>query len=607
MTYYHSLVCAILIFSQLFTAVKPDLATDKAVLLALRTAVRGRTLLWNTTESSPCKWVGVQCISNRISELRLPGMGLAGKLPENILGNLSQLVTLSLRFNALSGSLPSDLSSLGNLRNLYLQSNQFSGPLPTFIFSLKNLVRLSLGSNNFSGPISSDFSKLNRLGTLYLEQNQLTGEIPNLDFPGLVQFNVSDNLLTGRIPKKLSSKPKSAFAGNALCGRPLKSCNGNGTKRKVKFSVGLIAGIIGGFVVVVLVIFVILFLVCCRRGGKKDEVSVFRPSKESEVVKIPKEKNVENEDYFTAYPGLNEKGESVSGKKLVYFGKTEKSFDLEDLLRASAEVLGKGTFGTAYKAIFDSGMVVAVKRLKEVVVPDKVYREKIEAVGKMDHENLVPLRAYFYSVGENLLVYDYMPMGSLSALLHGSRGAGSTLLNWKVRTAIALGAARGVAYIHSQGPTVTHGNIKSSNILLTTSYQARVSDIGLAQLVGPNSSPNRVNGYRAPEVTDARKVSQKGDVYSFGVLLLELLTGKAPTHAFLNEEGVDLPRWVQSFVREEWTAEVFDVELRKYQHAEEDMVQLLQLAISCSAQYPDKRPPINEVAQKIEELYESGV
>lgn len=192
-------------------------------------------------------------------------------------------------------------------------------------------------------------------------------------------------------------------------------------------------------------------------------------------------------------------------------------------------------------------------------------------------------------------------------LFTGNRGAGSTLLNWKVRTAIALGAARGVAYIHSHGPTVTHGNIKSSNILLTTSYQARVSDIGLAQLVGPTTSPNRVNGYRAPEVTDARKVSQKGDVYSFGVLLLELLTGKAPTHALLNEEGVDLPRWVQSIVKEEWTAEIFDVELLRYQYAEENMVQLLQLAISCSAQYPDKRPQMTEVAQKIEELHVSAV
>ena len=109
-------------------------------------------------------------------------------------------------------------------------------------------------------------------------------------------------------------------------------------------------------------------------------------------------------------------------------------------------------------------------------------------------------------------------------------------------------------------------------------------------------------GYQAPEVTDPRKVSQKADVYSFGVLLLELLTGKAPTHSILNEEGIDLPRWVQSIVREEWTSEVFDLELLRYQNMEEEMVQLLQLAVDCAAQYPDKRPSMSEVTRCIEEL-----
>ncbi|KAL0332783.1 UNVERIFIED_CONTAM: putative inactive receptor kinase [Sesamum calycinum] len=193
-------------------------------------------------------------------------------------------------------------------------------------------------------------------------------------------------------------------------------------------------------------------------------------------------------------------------------------------------------------------------------------------------------------------------MGSLSALLHGNKGAGRTPLNWETRAAIALGAAKGISYLHSQGSTISHGNIKSSNILLTKSYEARVSDFGLAQLAGPAATPNRVAGYRAPEVTDPRKVSQKADVYSFGVLLLELLTGKAPTHSLMNEEGVDLPRWVQSVVREEWTAEVFDLELLRYQNVEEDMVQLLQLAVDCTAQYPDKRPSMVDVVGKIEEL-----
>lgn len=117
--------------------------------------------------------------------------------------------------------------------------------------------------------------------------------------------------------------------------------------------------------------------------------------------------------------------------------------------------------------------------------------------------------------------------------------------------------------------------------------------------MGPAMAPTRVDGYRSPEVTDIRKVSQKADVYSFGILLLELLTGKSPIN---NEEGVDLPRWVQSVVREEWTSEVFDLELLRYQNVEDDMVQMLQLAIECTAKYPDKRPCMDDVASKIEEI-----
>lgn len=165
-----------------------------------------------------------------------------------------------------------------------------------------------------------------------------------------------------------------------------------------------------------------------------------------------------------------------------------------------------------------------------------------------------------------------------------------------------MGAAKGIEYLHSQGPNISHGNIKSSNVLLTKDYDSCMSDFGLATLVSAAPAANRVIGYRAPEVTDPTRISQKADVYSFGVLLLELLTGKPPAHALLNEEGVDLPRWVQSVVREEWTSEVFDLELLRYQNVEEDMVQLLQLAMDCAATYPDQRPSMAEVVKRIEEL-----
>lgn len=618
---------------------EPDLVSDRAALLALRSAVGGRTLLWNVSSQTPCTWAGVRCEGNRVTVLRLPGVALSGEIPAGIFGNLTELRTLSLRLNTLSGQPPADLGQCANLRNLYLQGNRFSGEIPGFLFGLSSLVRLNLASNNFSGDISDGFNNLTRLRTLYLESNQLSGFIPNLKLQNLDQFNVSNNLLNGSVPTGLEKYGSSAFLGNLLCGQPLENAcalapasapgdSGDvtvpaspatgGTKGRKKLSGGAIAGIAIGSVLGFLLL-VILLVVLCRKRSNRNSRSMDIGSIKQQELEIPGEKpalELETGGYgysvaaaaAAAMVGSGKSAEvnGTGSKKLVFFGNASRVFDLEDLLRASAEVLGKGTFGTAYKAVLEGGTAVAVKRLKDVTLPEKEFKEKIEGVGAMDNQNLVPLRAYYYSRDEKLLVYDYMAMGSLSALLHGNKGAGRTPLNWEIRSGIALGAARGIEYLHSQGPNVSHGNIKSSNILLTKSYEARVSDFGLAHLVGPSSTPNRVAGYRAPEVTDPRKVSQKADVYSFGVLLMELLTGKAPTHALLNEEGVDLPRWVQSIVREEWSSEVFDLELLRYQNVEEDMVKLLQLAMDCAAQYPDKRPSMSEVTTRIQELHQSS-
>ncbi|XP_073141328.1 probable inactive receptor kinase At5g16590 [Henckelia pumila] len=597
-----------------------DIAGERAALVAFRSAVGGRLRLWDLNRPTPCSWAGVVCnapLNSTVVELHFPGMGLSGVIPPNTISNLTNLNTLSLRYNSMSGNLPPELfSSLTLLRNLYLQHNSFDGEIPDSLFSLSSLVRVNLADNNFSGQISPSFNKLTRLGTLYLQDNHFSGQVPDLNLPGLLQFNVSSNNLTGEIPGHLSGKPRSAFLGNSLCGSPLDSCGGGGGgKSKKKLSAGVIAGIVIGSIIGLLVLLLLLFCLCRACAGKR------KKSKNEGVVanvrdlEVPPEK-IESEvkngaagGSFAAALGSREKGKVVvDGKKgLVFLGKTGWNFDLEDLLRASAEVLGKGTFGTAYKAVLETGLAVVVKRLRDANMGEREFREKMEEVGRLDHENLVPLRAYYYNKEEKLLVYDYLPRGSLSALLHGNKGGGRTPLNWETRAAIALGAARGISYLHSQSPTLSHGNIKSSNILLTTSYEARVSDFCLAQLAGPTTTPNRVAGYRAPEVTDPRKVSQKADVYSFGVLLLELLTGKAPTHSLTNEEGVDLPRWVQSIVREEWTSEVFDLELLRYQNVEEDMVQLLQLAVDSTAPYPDKRPSMTEVCGRIQEICRSNV
>ncbi|KAI4374473.1 hypothetical protein MLD38_012463 [Melastoma candidum] len=621
-----------LFFLLLTAAWASDLSSDRAALLALRSALGGRTLLWNTTSPSvtPCDWPGVQCASDRVVVLRLPGSSLSGTIPSGIFGNLTMLRTLSLRLNSLSGVLPPDLGSCVGLRNLYLQGNRLSGSIPEVLFELRDLVRLNLASNEFSGQIPAGFGNLTRLRTLFLENNKLSGVIPpGLKGLNLAQFNVSNNLLNGSIPEDLKVFDGTSFLGNALCGKPLASCSqdivlpspssgsSSGGEKRNKLSGSAVAGIAIGCVFGFLFL-LILFIFVCRRMGRKRSRSVDIETLKQQEMGLQHDKldgaaevrRYAGNGYSVATAAAaalvgNGKGEvngSVEGRRLVFFGKSVKVFGLEDLLRASAEVLGKGTFGTAYKAVLDGGNMVAVKRLKDVIISAAEFRQKIEGVGAMDHENLVPLRAYYYNNDEKLLVYDYMPTGSLSTLLHGNKGARRTPLNWEMRSSIALGAARGIEYLHSQGPNVSHGNIKSSNILLTKSYEARVSDFGLAHLVGPPSSPTRVAGYRAPEVTDPQRVSQQADVYSFGVLLLELLTGKAPMNSLLNEEGVDLPRWVQSVVRDEWTSEVFDLELLSYQDVEEQMVELLQLAIDCAAQYPDQRPSMSEVTRRIEGL-----
>ncbi|PON55557.1 Tyrosine-protein kinase [Parasponia andersonii] len=588
-----------------------DLVSDKATLINLQRALGGRTLRWNLSLPLPCSWLGVTCASGGVTELRLPGAGLSGELPLGI-GNLTQLQKLSLRFNALTGSVPPDFANLVALSELHLEGNFFSGSLPGFLFGMQSLVRLNLGDNKFTGEISPGFNNLTKLVVLFLNNNNFSGSIPELDLPALEEFNVSFNKLNGSIPEKLSGLPANSFDGNSLCGKPLKPCNGTEIvekNKKKKLSGGVIAGIVIACVVFFLFILAIMIFFCRRKDrGEKGSKEIASKSTELGIPSGKSTMDIESSsaDYSSSAVAKASVKKNGGNRSLVFFGNAVRVFDLEDLLRASAEVLGKGTFGTAYKATLEMGVAVAVKRLKEASVPEKEFREKLEDVGRMDHENLVPLRAYYYSRDEKLLVYDYMPMGSLSALLHGNSGAGRTPLNWETRSGIALGAARGIEYLHSQGRFSSHGNIKSSNILLTKSYEARVSDFGLAHLASPNSAPNRIAGYRAPEVTDPHKVSPKADVYSFGVLLLELLTGKPPTHSQLNEEGVDLPRWVQSVVREEWTAEVFDLELLRYQNVEEEMVELLQIALECTMQYPDKRPSMAEVTKRIEDLCRSS-
>ncbi|XP_058112081.1 probable inactive receptor kinase At2g26730 [Magnolia sinica] len=613
-------VFLLFIFSlSLCNRVDSEPTEDKQALLSfLNQTPHENRLQWNSSDSA-CNWVGVFCDLNRsfVYSLRLPGIGLVGQIPAGTLGRLTQLRVLSLRSNRLSGPLPADFSGLKLLRNLYLQNNVFSGEFPPSLTGLTRLNRLDLSFNNFTGKIPSSVSNLTRLARLFLQNNSFSGNLPSINLTSLQQFNVSNNNLSGSIPITLQRFDKSSFAGNInLCGRPLIPCNPSppppapspasnppqnpnqkSSKKLSKAAIIAISASAGG-VAILLLLGLILFL-CFRRHWRRQRPA--KPPKEiaerSAAGVVPDTGTSSSKDESGVSGGLAERN------KLVFFDGGTRSFDLEDLLRASAEVLGKGSMGTSYKAVLEEGTMVVVKRLKEVIAGKREFELQMEMLGKVHHENLVQLRAFYFSKDEKLLVFDFMEVGSLSSLLHGSKGAGRTPLDWAHRLKIAIAAGQGLAHLHVSRKMV-HGNLKSSNILLAPGLQsARLSDYGLHTLCGTPTPPNRVPGYRAPELVDTRKSTFKSDVYSFGVLLLELLTGKAPTLAIIGEDGFDLPRWVQSVVREEWTAEVFDVELvREGPLVEEEMVQALQIALTCTSTVPDQRPAIQEVVRRIEEI-----
>nr|GME11291.1 probable leucine-rich repeat receptor-like protein kinase At1g68400 [Ipomoea batatas] len=573
--------------------------------MQLRDGLQSNANLHSKWTGPPCEgnssnWAGIACSDWHVTRLVLPGINLTGSLPVSFLQNLTLLTKLDLTNNSIFGPLP-NLSSLSRLQFLFLSQNRFSGSIPLGYIHIPNLKKLGL------------------------DRNGLQGSIPPFDQPSLIGFNVSGNRLEGKIPETaaLQRFSESSYGDNpGLCGKPLdRPCRipppppppplpsppPPTMKKKKKglevWSIALIAG--AGGALLPLSIMLVLFWCCYRRTLRKKEAQSEQkesvPTEHSER-RSPWSRGPEDPERRVELEFFNKEGITIG-------------FDLDDLLRSSAEVLGKGKLSTTYKAILEGGSVVAVKRLRQInSTSKKEFIEQMQLLGNLKHENLVEIISFYYSRDEKLIIYEYIPHGSLHQLLHDNRGIGRVPINWEVRLSIVKDIAKGLAYLHDSLPShkAPHGNIASSNILILhrddnhrQAYQPKLADYGLLPLLPSRESSARLAVARSPEFYQGKKLSGKADVYCFGIVLLEVITGKSPSTLQAspgNADDGDLTDWVKAVVNNDWSTDILDLEILTDKEGYDEMLKLTDLALQCTDTQPERRPTMGQVLRRIEEI-----
>ncbi|KAK4476891.1 hypothetical protein RD792_016055 [Penstemon davidsonii] len=562
---------------------------ERDALLALKEGFNNSVLDGNWTgimcymNDTPY-WEGIQCLNGRVTGIILENMEFTREIKADAIANFTELSILSFKNNSIPGNLM-DFTNNQKLKNIDLSGNDFHGEIPLSLLSL------------------------NSMESLHLQGNKLTGSIPEFNQSSLKTFNVSYNNLSGEIPetRTLQSFGLSSYIGNEkLCGPPTStycsirndlsdtnSENSNSSDKNDKSS--RFAPILVVVDVIVLVVILFLFIIYYKKYQK-----LKKATKVKNLLPNDEEKDSKNQNRAT-------EPEEERGK-LMFIDSKEARFELDDLLKASAEGLGKGNFGNCYKAIMEGGLVVVVKRLRDLKpLSSEEFVRQVKAIADHKHPNLLPLLAYYHSKDEKLFLYKFASHGNLYNRLHGGRGTLERVpFRWSTRLAVARGVARALEHLHQNTKsqsTAPHGNLKSSNVLLDDNEEILVSDYGLAFLVALPIAAQRMISYKTPEYQSHKRISKKSDIWSYGCLLLELLTGRIPAHsASPGIKGVDLCGWVHRAVREEWTAEIFDSEIAVQRGANQGMLNLLQIAMRCCDKSPEKRPEIRQVVAEVEKI-----
>ncbi|KAK7317707.1 hypothetical protein RJT34_02155 [Clitoria ternatea] len=564
-------------------------------------------LSWNHLEGSVPSWIGQM---DNLFYLDFSNNSLTGEIPKG-LTELSGLISPNYRISNLFASSVIPLyvkrnKSANGLQynrassfppSIYLSNNRLSGPIWPEIGGLKQLHILDLSRNNITGTIPSSISEMKNLETLDLSNNDLFGSIPpsfnNLTF--LSKFSVAYNHLHGPIPTggQFSSFPSSSFEGNlGLCGEMDHPCN---IENNMGFGPNIAPGSAGkfgksnvlGLIIGLGIGLTLLLAVVLLRMSKRDE-----------------DKTKDNYDEELSLP--SRAPEAIVSSKLVLFHNSDcKDLTVADLLKSTnnfnqENIIGCGGFGLVYKANLPNGINVAVKKLSgycgEV---EREFRAEVEALSRAQHKNLVSLKGYCQHVHDRLLIYSYLENGSLDYWLHESED-GISALKWDVRLKIAQGAAHGLAYLHKEcEPHIVHRDIKSSNILLDDKFEAYLADFGLSRLLQPYDTHVTTDlvgtlGYIPPEYSQALKATFKGDIYSFGVVLIELLTGRRPVEVIVGQRCGNLVSWVFQMKSEDREQEIFDSAIW-HKDSEKQLLQVLDIACKCVDQDPRLRPHIELV------------